>query len=30
MFSLLPEYAGKVWPAFMWGITIIAALGCCM
>ena len=30
MFSLLPEYIGKAWPAFMWGITIIAALGCCM
>ena len=30
MFHLDPSYIGKVWPAFMWGVTIIAALGCCM
>lgn len=30
MFRLDPSYIGKVWPAFMWGVTVIAALGCCM
>ena len=30
MFSLDPSYIGKVWPLFMWGVTIVAALGCCM
>ena len=30
MFTLLPEYVGKMWPPFMWGVMIIAALGCCM
>ncbi len=30
MFTLDPSYIGKVWPAFMWGVTIIAAIGCCM
>ena len=30
MFKLDPSYVGKVWPAFMWGVTIVAAIGCCM
>ncbi|MBQ1305108.1 MAG: DUF1295 domain-containing protein [Erysipelotrichales bacterium] len=30
MFHLDPSYVGKVWPAFMWGVTLVAALGCCM
>ncbi len=30
MFRLDPSYVGKVWPDFMWGVTTIAALGCCM
>ena len=30
MFRLDPSYIGKVWPAFMWGVTVIAAIGCCM
>ena len=30
MFRLDPSYIGKVWPPFMWGVTIVAALGCCM
>ncbi|MBR3354469.1 MAG: DUF1295 domain-containing protein [Oscillospiraceae bacterium] len=30
MFRLDPSYIGKVWPAFMWGVTVIAAVGCCM
>ena len=30
MFHLDPSYIGKVWPAFMWGVTIVAAIGCCM
>ena len=30
MFRLDPSYVGKVWPAFMWGVTIVAAIGCCM
>lgn len=30
MFKLLPEYVGKVWPPFMWTVTAVAALGCCM
>ena len=30
MFHLDPAYVGKVWPAFMWGVTIVAAIGCCM
>ena len=30
MFSLLPEYIGQVWPLFMWGVVIVAAIGCCM
>ena len=30
MFRLDPSYIGKVWPAFMWGVTIVAAIGCCM
>lgn len=30
MFHLDPSYIGKVWPLFMWGVTIVAALGCCM
>ena len=30
MFKLDPSYIGKVWPGFMWTVTIVAALGCCM
>lgn len=30
MFTLLPEYIGKAWPLFMWGVMLVAALGCCM
>ena len=30
MFTLLPEYIGRVWPLFMWGVVIVAAIGCCM
>ena len=30
MFTLLPEYIGQVWPLFMWGVVIVAAIGCCM
>ena len=30
MFKLDPSYIGKVWPLFMWTVTIVAALGCCM
>ena len=30
MFRLDPSYIGRVWPAFMWGVSIVAALGCCM
>ena len=30
MFELLPEYIGQVWPLFMWGVVIVAAIGCCM
>ena len=30
MFRLDPSYVGKVWPPFMWGVTLVAALGCCM
>ena len=30
MFRLDPSYVGKVWPGFMWGVTIVAAIGCCM
>ncbi len=30
MFKLDPSYIGKVWPAFMWGVTLVAAIGCCM
>jgi steroid 5-alpha reductase family enzyme len=30
MFHLDPSYVGKVWPAFMWGVTLVAAVGCCM
>ncbi len=30
MFQLLPEYIGQVWPLFMWGVIIVAAIGCCM
>ncbi|MBQ4252509.1 MAG: DUF1295 domain-containing protein [Erysipelotrichaceae bacterium] len=30
MFKLDPSYIGKVWPPFMWTVTIVAALGCCM
>ena len=28
--QLLPEYIGQVWPLFMWGVIIVAAIGCCM
>ena len=27
---LRPEYIGKVWPTFMWIVTAVAAVGCCM
>ena len=30
MLKLDPSYIGKVWPPFMWAVTIVAALGCCM
>ncbi|MBO4358312.1 MAG: DUF1295 domain-containing protein [Erysipelotrichaceae bacterium] len=30
MLKLDPSYVGKVWPLFMWEVTIVAALGCCM
>ena len=30
MLKLDPSYIGKVWPPFMWTVTIVAALGCCM
>ena len=30
MFRLDPSYIGKVWPAFMWSVMLIAAIGCCM
>ena len=30
MFRLDPSYIGKVWPAFMWGVMLVAAIGCCM
>ena len=30
MFRLDPSFIGKVWPGFMWTVTLIAALGCCM
>ena len=30
MLRLDPSYIGKVWPPFMWAVTIVAALGCCM
>ena len=30
MFTLDPSYIGKVWPPFMWTVTIVAAIGCCM
>ena len=30
MLHLDPSYIGKVWPAFMWTVTIVSALGCCM
>lgn len=30
MFSLDPSFVGKAWPLFMWTITIVAAIGCCM
>ena len=30
MLHLDPSYIGKVWPTFMWTVTIVSALGCCM
>ena len=30
MLRLDPSYIGKVWPLFMWTVTIVAAIGCCM
>ena len=30
MLHLDPSYVGKIWPAFMWSVTIVSALGCCM
>ena len=30
MLRLDPSYIGRVWPAFMWTVSIVSALGCCM
>ena len=30
MLKLDPSYVGKVWPTFMWIVTLVVALGCCM
>ncbi len=30
MFRLDPSYIGRVWPGFMWTVTLVAAIGCCM
>ena len=30
MLHLDPSYIGRVWPAFMWTVAIVSALGCCM
>ena len=30
MFTLIADYIGQVWPLFMWGVVIVAAIGCCM
>ncbi len=30
MLTLDPSYIGQVWPAFLWTILIVAAIGCCM
>ena len=30
MFTLISDYIGQVWPLFMWGVVIVAAIGCCM
>ena len=30
MLHLDPSYIGRVWPAFMWTVTAVSALGCCM
>lgn len=30
MFRLDPSYVGKLWPGFMWTVTLVAAIGCCM
>lgn len=30
MFHLDPSFIGKAWPLFMWGVTIVAAIGCVM
>lgn len=30
MFRLDPSMIGKVWPGFMWTITLVALAGCCM
>ena len=30
MLRLDPSYIGRVWPAFLWTVSIVSALGCCM
>ena len=30
MLHLEPSYVGQVWPAFMWSVAAVSALGCCM
>ena len=30
MLHLDPSYIGRVWPAFMWSVAAVSALGCCM
>ena len=30
MLHLEPSYVGQVWPAFMWSVAVVSALGCCM
>ena len=30
MLHLDPSYIGRAWPAFMWTVAIVSALGCCM
>ena len=30
MLHLDPSCIGRVWPAFMWTVAVVSALGCCM